>query len=657
MILPWFGGSASVWNTCMLFFQAVLLGGYLYAHWLHESMRGRAQALVHSGVLLVSLAVLPILPAPGWKPSGTEDPLLRILALLAVTVGLPYFVLSSTSPLLQSWYVRRGGSVAPYRLFALSNLGSMLALLSYPLLVEPSLATRRQGYVWSAAYTCFTMLCGWTAWSAARRAPAPAASDAGAEPAPPPPGWSTRALWLALAGCASVLLLAVTTFLTQDVAAIPFLWVLPLAVYLLSFIVAFDAPRRYRRSVFWPLAAVSLAGMAYRTSAAVGGRWMALNIVLMAAALFVCCMVCHGELARRKPHPRHLTAFYVIVSLGGVCGGLFVGLLAPKLFNAYYEFPLGLALCATLLAAIVIRDRAEWFRASRRRWLRPVLAAALAGYLLFLGSTVRDQTRGYRVVVRNFYGELRVEDVREPDELPYRKLLHGVINHGQQMLDEKYRREPVSYFCRDTGIGRAMASLGRRADMRVGILGLGCGTLASYGQPGDTFRIYEINPLVLTLAEREFTYLRDTPARIELVPGDGRLSLEREPGQNFDLLVMDAFSGDSVPVHLITREAFATYFRHLRPGGILAVNISNKYLDLRPVMEQGARWFHREALVFDYQPGEDDPVCFSASWALIVDPGLAATAPQLFTAGRRILPKKVFRAWTDDFSNLYAILK
>jgi len=193
--------------------------------------------------------------------------------------------------------------------------------------------------------------------------------------------------------------------------------------------------------------------------------------------------------------------------------------------------------------------------------------------------------------------------------------------------------------------------------MRVGILGLGCGTLASYGQPGDTFRIYEINPLVLTLAEREFTYLRDTPARIELVPGDGRLSLEREPGQNFDLLVMDAFSGDSVPVHLITREAFATYFRHLRPGGILAVNISNKYLDLRPVMEQGARWFHREALVFDYQPGEDDPVCFSASWALIVDPGLAATAPQLFTAGRRILPKKVFRAWTDDFSNLYAILK
>jgi hypothetical protein len=654
-ILPWFGGSASVWNVCMLFFQATLLGGYLYAHWLHEKLSGRGQALVHTGLLLGSIAALPILPSAAWKPSGLEDPSLRILGLLAVTVGLPYFALSSTSPLLQSWYARSKQGGAPYRLFALSNLASMLALLTYPFLVEPSLATRVQAYAWSAAFVGFALICSWTAWTAARATPVRAALPQCEEADAARPGWSIKALWLGLAGCASVLLLATTTFLTQDVAAIPLLWILPLAVYLLSFIIAFDAPRRYRRSLFLPLAAAALGGTAYLLSTTVPAKWMPAAIASLAAALFVCCMVCHGELARSKPPSRYLTGFYVMVSIGGAAGGLFVGFLAPRLFNAYYEFPFGLALCAALITAVILRDSAEWFRTGRRWVWRIALVSALGGYMVFLASAVLDQTSGCRLLARNFYGELRVRDEREPDEIPYRKLLHGLINHGQQMLDEKYRHEPVTYFCRETGIGRAMAVLGARGPIRAGILGLGCGTLLAYGRAGDTFRIYEINPMVVALAREEFTYLRDTQARVEVVPGDGRLSLEKEPAQRFDLLVMDAFSGDSVPMHLITREAFATYFRHLRPGGILAVNISNKYLDFRPVMERGASWFHKTALVFDYEPEDEDSLCFRASWALIVD--APNPMPQLFAAAQRVPPAPGFRVWTDDYSNLFRIFR
>ena len=376
-ILPWFGGTSAVWSTCMLFFQMVLLLGYLYAHWLHQKLGSRKQAFAHIALLAASLAALPILPNPAWKSAGVAQPSLRILALLAVTVGLPYFLLSSTSPLLQAWYARNHKEGMPYRLFALSNLASMLALLSYPLLIEPNLPTRMQGQVWSAAYVCFAVFCGVTAWRASAQPQAAVSAVPDSEQAPgSEPGWTVRFLWLALAASASVLLLAVTTHLTQDVAAIPFLWLLPLSLYLLSFIVCFEAPRLYRRFVFVPLLCAALFFMAYRLwsghteseftisspflrsilgaihvkefSIPLPHMPLRLVISLLAAALFVACMVCHGELVRLKPHPRYLTGFYVIVSLGGAMGGLFVGLVAPNLFRAYYEFPIGLALCAVV---------------------------------------------------------------------------------------------------------------------------------------------------------------------------------------------------------------------------------------------------------------------------------------------------------------------
>jgi len=643
MILPWFGGTSAVWSTCMLFFQMALLLGYLYAHWLH-TLPGRRQAVIHTTLLALSLAVLPIAPNASWKPTAASNPALLILGLLAVTIGLPYFILSTTSPLLQAWLARRSG-VVPYRLFALSNFASMLALLSYPILIEPNLTVRLQSLTWSAGYVVFAVACCAAAWTSARQDGIESAAREVAEA----PSAASRLLWISLAACASTLLLAVTTFLTQDVAAIPFLWVLPLSVYLLSFILCFESQRFYRRDVYLPLAAIALGVFGYFLWPGSLRMRMGPTIELVALSLFICCMVCHGELARLKPHPSRLTGFYVMVSVGGAIGGLFVGLAAPNLFNAYYEFPIALAACAGLAAFLVIREG-----------MRPVyrfgVIAVVLAYVVTLVVITRNTVHGYIAVARNFYGELRVIDEgTDEDEDADRKLLHGRINHGIQMRDPDYRRTPVAYFCEASGIGHAMGARQTGQTWNVGILGLGAGALAPYGRAGDSFRIYEINPLVLDLARSQFTYLKDTPATTNVELGDGRLTLEREPDQVFDLLVMDAFSGDSVPVHLITREAFATYFRHIKPGGILAVNISNRYLDLRPVMAEAAAYFGKRGLDFEYTAGPDEFLCNSSAWAILLDRD--AALPHSLASGKPLQRRPGFRMWTDDFSNMFSILK
>jgi hypothetical protein len=706
MILPWFGGSSAVWSTCMLFFQIVLLLGYLYAHALVK-LAPRRQAIVHIAVLAVSLISLPIIPNESWKHAGLGQPSLTILTLLGITVGLPYFILSSTSPLLQAWYARTHIGGMPYRLFALSNFASMLALLTYPFVVEPNLPSKNQAWIWSGAFICFAAVCAITAWKTSRGKAVEARNDASDESAPAV-GLATRVIWLCLAASASVLLLAVTNHLTQDVAAIPFLWILPLAIYLLTFIICFESPRFYYRPVFVPLFLASLALMAYRIWPGHERMDMRTAIALLAFSLFNCCMVCHGELVRLKPYPRYLTGFYVTVSLGGAVGGLFVGLVAPDFFRAYYEFPIGLFLCALTVA--VVFTRAIWsnhegrllaavgllllavatlvlaFRppfpypwwvtagviagcvaAASAIWLpnRPLKVTAGIGVALVLGlygywlqDIMGIMVNSYDIVVRNFYGQLRVYRDGDPrlDDFACRRLIHGTINHGEQYLREEYRRRPVTYFCPQSGIGRGMLAQ-EGAPRRIGILGLGCGTLAAYGRPGDVLRIYEINPQMLEIATRTFTYTTDTPAKVEYALGDGRLVLESEPDQHFDMLVMDAFSGDSVPVHLITREAFATYFRHLKPGGILAVNISNTYLNLEPVMERAADAFHKTALVYHYTPGEEEPLCFGCSWTLIMDPATAEQHPALKSAGKVLKPDHQFRIWTDNFSNMFSILK
>jgi spermidine synthase len=569
--------------------------------------------------------------------------------LLSVTVGLPYFVASATSSLVQAWYARTHSGVVPYRLFALSNLASMLALVTYPVLVEPALTTRLQANLWSIGYGCFVVLCATTSWLAARSRPPKVFAGEGQEDIPPPPLRSC-VLWVTLAACASILLLAMTSFLTQDVAAIPFLWVLPLAVYLLTFILCFDAPRWYNRGVFIPLTIVGLGAAAYRLQPDGWKLHMIATIGVFSAALFVFCMFCHGELTRLKPHPRYLTGFYVMISLGGALGGVFVGLIAPNFFNAYYEFPIGLCLCAALIA--ILMPRPSW-----GKFWKPALAALFIGYAIYLGKGVSEGVRGYRLIERNFYGQLRVDQDGEPsEEDSYRVLLNGLINHGEQMRNEKYRRTPVTYYCQESGIGKVMSARPAVPQI-VGLIGMGCGTLAAYGRSGDTYRIYEINPLVPPIADTQFTFLKDSPAKVEIVLGDARLSLEQEPDQTFDLLVMDAFSGDSVPVHLITREALAMYFQRLKPGGLLAVHISNNYLDLLPVMERAAAYFGKIAILYKLSPKDDDFLCFPSSWVVVADASLRQTMPDLAKAGRILSPYPVFHLWTDDFSSMWGILR
>ena len=651
IILPWFGGSAAVWTTCLLFFQVVLLAGYLYAHWLFRHGSRRSQALIHMGLLGASLLTLPVMPGAGWKPTGAEDPTLRILLLLTATVGLPFFLLSTTGPLVQGWYARRFEGV-PYRMYALSNAGSMLALLTYPVLFEPVFTTRQQALGWSVGYAAFVVLCGATALVSrtARETGALEATDG------PPPDGRRYFFWIALPACASVLLLAVTTHLSQNVAAIPFLWVLPLSLYLLSFILAFERAAWYMRNPYLQLLVVALGGMAYSLSDDMENTSVKILIPLFSAGLFIICMVCHGELARLKPHPRYLTSYYVAISVGGALGGVLVGLVAPHLFHGFYELQAGMAGCALLVLLVLRQDPTSGFRKS---WKNPIslvsglLVAALVGYMAF---EIRRNDSEYRLMVRNFYGGLRITDTGKPSEPDaVRKLLHGTINHGEQLLNPARRRWATTYYGPKTGVGMAIRERQPAGSMRVGVIGLGTGTLAAYGRPGDYYRFYEINPLVLELARKEFSFLKDSFARVEVALGDARLSLEREAPQGFDVLAVDAFSGDSIPVHLLTKEAFALYLRHLQPGGVLAVHVSNKYLDLEPVVKMEADTFGRRSVVLDTEDDEETDT-FGSTWVLVSARPSVFDFPEI-KAGAPGEARKNLRLWTDDYSNLFRILK
>ena len=642
-ILPWFGGSANVWTTCLLFFQIVLLLGYLYAHAVVRYLRPKTQMMLHIGLLAASLLVLPVIPAAAWKPTGNEDPVFRILGLLAVTIGIPYFLLSTTGPLVQAWYARRYEGAIPYRLYALSNAGSMFALISYPVLVEPAFTTQLQAMGWSVGYAAFIALCGIAAFSVRNYSGKPAAKQADV-PAQAP-DWKLQLWWILLPACASVLLLAITNFLSQDVAAIPFLWVLPLSLYLLSFILCFDKESWYRRSTFLKFFAVALIATAYGIRGSEEGMSVKGAIPLFCANLFIFCMVCHGELVRLKPHPRHLTSFYLMISAGGALGGIFVGLVAPNLFPGFFELQIGLAATAVL---VVLR-----FRQPTRQWA--AVAVGTLCFVAYLGTQIRQSSKGVRVMARNFYGGLKVVDQdRAPNTV--RIEMHGTINHGQQYLDAQRRDWPIAYFSRNSGAGMAIREAWEHGPNRVGVIGLGAGTLAAYGRPGDSYRFYEINPLVIELARSQFTFLEDCKARVEMVLGDGRLSLAREPDQQFDILIVDAFSGDSVPVHLLTREAFDLYFRHLKPTGVLAVQVTNKYLTLAPVVHRIAEALGKQDRLVE-DPGNRSAAIFPSSWALVSGRAGVFDQPEIRAAAKRVEDRPRLRIWTDDFSNLFQILR
>lgn len=660
MILPWFGGTAAVWATCLLFFQAVLLLGYGYAHGLVRRLPAARQWMLHAGLLVLAVAVLPITPDDSWKPVDPSAPAWRILGLLAVTIGLPYFLLSATGPLVQAWYVQKRPGAAPYRLFALSNLGSMLALLSYPPLIEPNLALRSQSLTWSVGFGVFALLCVYTGWSSRRPVAAIGAAEPNAVPAAQlvAPAGGLMALWVALAAAGSMLLLTVTSHMSMDVAPIPFLWVLPLALYLLTFILAFDAEGWYRRTALLALLPVALGVMCWLLMSDPTERpemkWV---LTLFAVSFFVACMVCHGELARLKPHPAHLTVFYFLLSLGGALGGVFVALVAPAAFNAFYEFPVAIVFCALVVMVTLYYEPGSVFRRDILGWPSIGLVTVVSLIAGVNARIVRDIVKGNLVVVRNFYGEMSVRQYGEPDEWEsYRTLVHGAINHGEQYIHPARRREPAAYYCKDSGIALAVNARPIGKPHKIAVIGLGTGTLAAYARPGDLYRFYEINPLVKMIANEYFTYLKDSEAVIEVALGDARLSLEREEPQNFDVIAVDAFSSDSIPVHLLTVEAMRLYLKHLKPGGILGVHISNRYVDLEPVVSRAAAAIGLRAWLVTTQDS-DDGACYGTNWVLLTTrEDLLAT--EEFTAhGRDAKHPASFRLWTDDYSNVFKVLQ
>jgi len=647
-ILPWFGGAASVWTLCMVFFQLVLLLGYAYAHWLAGKMRGARQAWIHIGLLAASLAFLPMAPGAGWKPQGDDNPMVRILLLLFATVGLPYFLLSSTSPLVQSWFARARPGASPYRLFALSNLASMMALLGYPFVVEPWLTNRQQSLAWSAGFALFVVLCAALAWSS-RRLP-PLAAQAGAsepiaqEPAPPR---ADAALWLALAATASAMLFGVTNHLSHNVSSVPLLWVVPLAIYLLTFILSFESDRWYRRGPYLAGLVCMVALMAWFLADRGLQYKLLWQIAIFAIGLFVVCMFCHGELAARRPGARHLTFFYLVVSLGGVVGGVLVGIVAPVALPGYLEVEIALVI-VVVLTAVTNRASPQWIQAS--------LVLLLGGVMCSLGWRVHLLTKDMIRIERNYYGVLRVTQtpVRvEGEVMNYRVLEHGIVIHGSQLMSPSQRRTPTTYYRPTSGIGRTLLTL-RGRPLKVGVIGLGTGTIAAYSNAEDTYAFYEINPAVARIATQLFTFVPDAPAHKVIELGDARLTLEREPPQQFDVLAVDAFSGDSIPMHLITVEAVAEYLRHVKPDGIVAYHVSNVFLDLKPVLLAIAQ---RHQLEYAYLHEKDAKGETVSDWVLLTRNKPFLSQPRIAEVTEPVTPRPDWRVWTDDYNNLVQVFR
>lgn len=678
-ILPWFGGGPAVWTTAVLFFQVLLLAGYAYAHWSLRRLGPRSQAAIHVALLLAALAVLPITPSDLWKPEDIANPTAQILLLLTVTVGLPYFVLASTSPLLQAWVSRLRAGAPPYRLFALSNTGSLLALLTYPFLVEPTLGRASQVALWSwgfGVYALFSCACAATVWRGGPEALAPMhAAPASKQPAvgtwsktkgqrKKRPGGSQperrlsdvelHLLWLGLPAAASTLLLATTNQLSQDVATVPLLWVLPLSLYLLSFIIVFERERWYHRPTFAG-ALVPAMGLALWLLFQEGGAPIRLQICGYSLVLFACCMACHGELARLKPEPSKLTGYYLMIAAGGALGGAFVTLVAPLIFDSYLEMHVGLLLCCALVAVALRGDRRSALYRGRPRWAWSLLGIAFLGLTLGLGLQSRIAAQTAIETARNFYGVLQVTQEETGTRVERVELIHGSTRHGLQFRLAEKRGWPTTYYSGPSGAGLVFGWYANRSEGHFGFIGLGIGTLATYGKPGDRFRFYEINPEVERIARTHFSYLEDSKADLEVILGDARLSLEREEPQGFDVLFLDAFNSDAIPVHLLTAEAFEVYDRHLVPNGVIAVHTSNKHLYLRPVVERLARHLGFESLFVFNQP---DPRGFSRSRWLILSRNKAFIESDfsMWSVDRRPVPAGV-DLWTDDYSNPFQVLR
>jgi len=731
-LLPWFGGTAATWTVCLLYFQGILLAGYLHVHGMTSDVSLRTQRRIHAcmlGASVVALAVFawisggPLLPNASWRSEVNAFPALHIVGLLTATVGFPCLILSTTSPLLQRWYAILPGTGSPYKLYALSNAGSLIGLISYPLLLEPMLTLKQQASLWVALYAFFVLGVMGCLLQVRRAAPAVP------EPVQAAARRDRAGLWFFLSACGAVMLYATTNMVCLDVAAVPMLWVVPLVVYLATFILCFEGGGGYRRAWGIPLfgvATVTACCVLYLSTTVS----VPLQVLSYGFVLFASCTVCHGELYALKPGPERLTRFYLTIAAGGVFGGALVAIVAPLVLKSYWEFHAGLWMCWFLLMIALARDRESafyrgnalvpyiligalviflafiqsplwtdlmdsvppwimlvhygvagvaavalcvWiarrpptsrFHKQRAGWVRNAMVVMLVALQLTLMIHVQMFLTNIIHVTRNFYGTLRVAEDHIEDPARHRfSLHHGRIKHGSQLVASELRAMATTYYGENSGIGLALLHNPRRAEgkpLRIGVVGLGVGTIATYARPGDEIRFYEINPAVPRIAGKSpwFTYLGDCVGSVDIVEGDGRIALEREcriRAPLFDILVLDAFSGDAVPMHLLTLQAFEIYFQRLRqPGGLVAVNVSNRYLDLKPVIAGAARALGRPVVTVEFTT-EDERLA-SSTWMLLSagDPFAAeieaAKRPEASDGGRIV-------EWTDDFSNLLGVIK
>jgi len=652
IILPWFGGTSAVWSAALVFFQVCVLAGYSYAHWLTTHVQPRSQRLIHGALLLVACALMPIMPSDGLRPTAEGDPTLQILWLLTATVGLPALMLSTTSPLLQVWYMRRLGSEPPYWLFAWSNAGSLLALLSFPFVLEPAFNAQILAWGWSGLFVVFALLSIGVAYLSGGVETAP--TERQQATSTPAPNLGQMIVWVVLAAGASGLLVAVSANMSANVAPIPLLWVLPLALYLLTFIMAFSGRRFYHPTWFFPLVALSIGVMATLYTQSLANWPIEYVIPAYLVSLFIVCLACHGELVSRRPASRFLTRFYLLISFGGALGGAFVAVIAPNIFETYAEMPVLLIVIAELYVLL------QWNRRGSRRTLWLVRIAMVVGVISLVGHLMRAEIEvrhGNVLVERNFYGVLTVRDDLASVELARRHLVHGSISHGYQFLSDNYRNLRGSYFSTSSGVGRALTALQTDGPVRFGVVGLGVGVMSGYVRSGDYVRLYEINPDVVHIADHFFTFLpnaRNTGADLDVLLGDARLTLERQSPQQFDLLAIDAFSSDAIPSHLLTNEAFELYFKHLKPNGVLAVHISNRYVDLVPVCARAAEHVGKAARVVR---SLSDGIFDTSIWVLVTDNQALFNRAQFQDASMyEATATPTFAGWTDQYSSLWPLL-
>lgn len=685
MVLPKLGGSTAVWNTSLAFFQAALLAGYAYAHALQRIRSLKAQMAAHLGVLALAALALPLRISSLLGAPSIDEPAFWLLGVLTVSIGAPFAALSATAPLLQAWYARlRGGEKDPYVLYAASNLGSLLALIAYPVLVEPMLRLKTQALSWSLGYGVFALVIVALA-VIARRAqaidtPAPVAIA-------PPVSWKDRLVWIGLAAVTSSLLLGVTAHITQDVASAPFLWVIPLALYLLSFVIAFQA-----RPMIAPRVALWLQALFVPTAAALysllSAPWtwqLGSNL----GAFFFTALVCHQALSARRPEPARLTDFYLSMSLGGVIGGAFNAFVAPVIFNAVWEYPIVLGLAclarpwgrgrpdmwgwgAMISAAITFVVLLQpWIIGMTTIALLLMVAGAAAFLLrgrgliyavviLAMGLCSYQQLfKGKRQAFRSFFGEVQLVRVPSPVFGVVKIMVHGSTLHGAQAQNPAQKCIATTYYGPGTPIAQAIrAEQSLRPGMQMGAVGLGAGTVATFTRPQDQLRFFEIDPLVVRLAfdPTKISFVKGcAKGQVSVTLGDARLSLEKTPDRSFDLLLIDAFSSDSVPTHLLTTEAIRTYLRVIKPDGVVVLHLSNRNLELEGPAAASVRQAGGVPLVQDYYTSAPSPYVESGAQAIIFGHDRASLKP-FVAQGAWVQPTLQARAWTDDYVNVFGAL-